>query len=258
MPYVHVNNIDLYYVDSGAGDPLIFVHGWGTSGRVWDQQARYFRDRNRVLQLDWRGNGRSEATSEGNTILQVASDIGQFIEKLNLNRVTLVGTSMGSSFVLETARQWPERLKMVVTVNGIYHLGALHTEGNNKIQSMLDALEIERIPTLMAMASSWYEGEEAEAYTFWARSQLIESSPHIVELYADHRGYDPRAFVKEIEVPIILIHGAKDATVPVDIPMEISEILNGAPLHIIEEAGHFPHHTSPVQFNRILATVLDS
>ncbi len=256
MPHISVNDTDLYYTDSGNGDPLVFLHGWGTSGRVWDQQAVYFAKRNRIIQLDWRGCGRSEARAEGNTIGQIASDVQQLLELLDLEGVTLIGTSMGASFAIETARHWPQRLRRVVTVDGPYHLGTLATEAD--IAPVIEALATNRVPTLTNMVAAWYSGQDSQAYEFWARSQVLNSSPHITGLYLDHLAYDPRPYLPGIAVPIALIHGANDPDVPVGIATEIAELLNGAPLHVIEDAGHFPHHTSPTQFNAVLESVLDS
>ncbi len=257
MPYITVNGIDLYYVDSGSSsNPLLFLHGWGTSGRVWDQQAAYFAGQNRVLQLDWRGCGRSDALHEGNTIQQIASDINEVLEELDLYNVTIIGTSMGGSFAIEVAHKWPKRLSQVITVDSPYHVGRIADE--LEINLMISSLLTNRVPTLIDMVASWYSGSGEEAYRTWAESQVLESSPHIANLYADHLRYDPRPYLPEITVPIALIHGAEDTDVPPAISAEISEILGGAPLYIIENAGHFPHHTSAKRFNEVLKMILEN
>lgn len=255
MPYLSVNNIDLYYTDSGTGDPLVFLHGWGTSGRVWDQQAAHFASRNRVIQLDWRGCGLSEAIASGNTIAQIAQDVGAVLNSLDLTRVTLIGASMGASFAIETARRYPQRLQKVVTVDGPFHMGKLVDPGT--VEPLIEAIAKNRIPALTQMVSSWYTGTNADAYEEWARIQVLNSSPHIASLYRDHLSYDPRPYLPDITVPITLIHGADDPEIPVTISAEISALLGGAQLHVINGAGHFPHHTCAVQFNRVLETVLD-
>lgn len=255
MPFVAVNDINLHYIDSGpAAAPLVFLHGWGTSGRVWDQQAAHFAPRHRVIQLDWRGCGRSDAQAHGNSIAQIASDVSEVLDQLDLEQVTLIGTSMGASFAIEAARHHPERLRSVVSVDGPFHLGTL-TDGAD-YRLLAEALSGTRVPTLMSMVSAWYSGEDAVAYEAWARSQVLESSPHIAALFLDHLAYDPRAYLRDIGVPIALIHGADDPNVPVAIASDIAALLEGAPLHVIEGAGHFPHHTSAPEFNAVLESVL--
>ena len=75
MAYVTVNGTDLYYEDHGAGQPVVFLHGWGTSGRVWGAQLPDLVQDHRVLTVDWRGCGRSSRPATGNTIANVARDI---------------------------------------------------------------------------------------------------------------------------------------------------------------------------------------
>lgn len=256
MPYININDVNLYYTDSGtAGDPIVFIHGWGTSGRVWDQQASYFAQRNRTIQLDWRGCGLSETWAYGNTIEQNASDVVELLHHLDLNNVTLVGTSMGGSFAIEAARQCPERLKALVTVDSPFHAGTFTSE--SEVLPILESLITNRVPTLMDMVSTWYACDRCEDYEFWARAQVLNSSPHIAGLYLEHLKYDPRPYLSEISVPISLIHGSEDPDVPVAIAHEIATLLN-APLHVIDGAGHFPHHSDATEFNAILASILDA
>ncbi|RLP80697.1 alpha/beta hydrolase [Mycetocola lacteus] len=256
MPFIRVNTINLHYTDAGEGPPLVFLHGWGTSGRVWDQQAVHFAARYRVIQPDWRGCGYTEARADGNTIAQIASDIVEFLEALNLDRVTLVGTSMGATFAIEAARDQPQRLRRIVAVDAPFHLGTRSPD--SAVLSLSEQLASNRIATLSRMVSSWYSGADSEAFGAWARAQVFASSPFIAALYADHREYDPRAYLRNIAVPITLIHGAEDPDVPVSIAHEIAELLGQEPPHVIEHAGHFPHHTEAVAFNAVLESILVS
>jgi non-heme chloroperoxidase len=84
MAYVKVNGTDLYYEDHGAGQPLVFLHGWGTSGRVWGAQLPDLVQDHRVITVDWRGCGRSSRPATGHTIANVARDIREFIDVLEL------------------------------------------------------------------------------------------------------------------------------------------------------------------------------
>lgn len=72
MPYLKVNGTGLYY---GAGQPVVLLHGWGTSGRVWGGQLPDLARDYQVIAVDWRGCGRSARPAEGNSIAGVARDI---------------------------------------------------------------------------------------------------------------------------------------------------------------------------------------
>jgi pimeloyl-ACP methyl ester carboxylesterase len=60
VPKQPVNDIELYYETAGQGEPLLFVHGLGSSGRDWEEQVPFFAERFRVVTADLRGHGRSE------------------------------------------------------------------------------------------------------------------------------------------------------------------------------------------------------
>lgn len=255
MPNIRVNDIEMHYADAGTGPALVFLHGWGTGGSVWDQQARYFAHSYRVVQPDLRGCGRTSAPSTGNSIRQIASDVRGLIVQLGLERVTLVGASMGASFAVEVARSWPELLELVVTVDGPFHLGTRMSDGD--IRPLLKGLSQDRIPTLTRMVDTWFTGPDRDAYGFWALKMVLESSPFIADLYVDHLGYDPRPYLSELEVPLSLIHGEMDPEVPVDIAHEVVRESPSAELRVIPGAGHFPHLTDAAEFNSTLKTIIE-
>ena len=93
----------MYYEDHGAGQPLVFLHGWGTSGRVWGAQLPDLVQDHRVITVDWRGSGRSSRPATGHTIANVARDIREFIDVLELPALVLAGSSIAGAFVIEAA-----------------------------------------------------------------------------------------------------------------------------------------------------------
>ena len=60
MPKLHVRDIDLYYEVTGQGEPILFIHGLGSSTRDWEPQVSFFFQRYRVVTFDVRGHGRSD------------------------------------------------------------------------------------------------------------------------------------------------------------------------------------------------------
>src|SRR4051794_6246381 len=76
MPYVEVEKgIQYYYEDIGQGQPIVFVHGWGMSRKVWERQVVDLSDKFRVITIDWRGCGKSDKPAHGYEISKLADDI---------------------------------------------------------------------------------------------------------------------------------------------------------------------------------------
>ena len=93
-------DIELYYEDRGAGQPVLLIHGWPLSSASWERQAAaLLASGHRVITYDRRGFGRSSQPSIGYDYDTLASDTYKLIEALDLRDVTLVGFSMGGGEV---------------------------------------------------------------------------------------------------------------------------------------------------------------
>jgi pimeloyl-ACP methyl ester carboxylesterase len=105
MPTVTVgqeNNadIEIYYEDHGAGQPVVLIHGYPLSGRAWDKQAQALLDAGyRVITYDRRGFGKSSQPAAGYDYDTFAADLSTLLEYLDLRDAVLVGHSMGSGEV---------------------------------------------------------------------------------------------------------------------------------------------------------------
>src|SRR5256884_9171278 len=105
MPYVTVgseNNtdIEIYYEDHGAGQPVVLIHGYPLNGHSWERQERALLEAGyRVIAYDRRGFGRSSQPTVGYDYDTFAADLNALLEHLDLNDVVLVGFSMGTGEV---------------------------------------------------------------------------------------------------------------------------------------------------------------
>ena len=90
----------IYYKDWGAGQPVVFSHGWPLSSDSWEDQMLFLAARGyRCIAHDRRGHGRSSQPWNGNEMDTFADDLSELIEKLNLKRAVLIGFSMGGGEV---------------------------------------------------------------------------------------------------------------------------------------------------------------
>ena len=93
-------SIDLYYEDHGSGSPVVLIHGWPLSGASWEKQtAALLAAGHRVITYDRRGFGRSSKTGVGYNYDTFAADLDKVLTTLELEKVDLVGFSMGSGEV---------------------------------------------------------------------------------------------------------------------------------------------------------------
>ncbi len=117
MPYFDNDECQLHYEEYGSGQPLILVHGLGSSTLDWEYQIPQLSKHYRVISLDVRGHGRSDKPREKYSIQGFAEDVGALIEHLKLPPVHLVGISMGGMIGFQVGVDYPTVLKSLTIVN---------------------------------------------------------------------------------------------------------------------------------------------
>ncbi len=117
MPTIRINDIDLNYDRRGEGEPLLFLHGLGSSSRDWELQTTYFSSRYQVITVDTRGHGRSEKPPGPYTIDLFARDIVELHKALELGPVHVVGLSMGGMIAFQLAVDQPSLVHSLTIVN---------------------------------------------------------------------------------------------------------------------------------------------
>ena len=107
-----VHGADLFVKDSGgAGEPVVFLHGFLFDGRQYAAQVEALREDYRCITIDFRGQGRSGPARGGFQIEQQAADVLEVLRQLEVDCVHLVGLSMGGFVAMRLAARTPERIR---------------------------------------------------------------------------------------------------------------------------------------------------
>ena len=117
MPKLRVNDIELYYEIHGQGEPLLFIHGLGSSTRDWQDQVDYFAEKRQVILLDIRGHGQSDKPPGPYSLALFAKDTAHLIEHLQLPPLAVVGLSLGGMIAFQLTVDRPDLVKQLVVVN---------------------------------------------------------------------------------------------------------------------------------------------
>jgi 3-oxoadipate enol-lactonase len=117
MPYQQISGLRVHYRDHGRGDPLVLLHGLGSSSADWAFQAAPLGDHFRLIAPDLRGSGRSDAPPGPYSIAQFAEDNWALLDGLGLERSHLMGFSLGGAVAMEMALQRPHAVARLMTIN---------------------------------------------------------------------------------------------------------------------------------------------
>jgi 3-oxoadipate enol-lactonase len=117
MPKIKADSITLYYEELGQGEPILLLHGLGSSTQDWERQLPVLAERYRVIAVDLRGHGRSDKPHGPYSIPLLAADIAAFARALDISSAHIIGISLGGMIAFQLALDAPELVKSLVIVN---------------------------------------------------------------------------------------------------------------------------------------------
>ena len=111
------DGVKLAHIDTGSGDPpLLFIHGWCCDHNYWRDQIPEFAQRHRIVAVDLRGTGDSDAPDEDSTVDRFTDDVAWLSREIGLGPV-LIGHSMGGLIALNVVRKFPHLARAAVFVD---------------------------------------------------------------------------------------------------------------------------------------------
>lgn len=119
MPSRQIYGNEIHYETAGDGEPLVLLHGLGSSARDWEAQIPVFAQGYRVIAPDFRGFGSSAKLAGSISVSNLAHDIRGLLDALSIDRCHLMGFSMGGAVAYQMALDHPERFENLVILNSI-------------------------------------------------------------------------------------------------------------------------------------------
>ena len=265
MPTATVNGVRLYYeVHGDSGEPLVLVHGYTGDITDWRHQLPEFSRTHRVLTMELRGHGRSEAPSDRSsyTVEQMASDVEALVDQVGFERYHLLGHSMGGAVVQEIALRSPQRLLSLILHDTSYRFGL-----------MADSAVEDWWKSRMALAEAGKMAELAELPPpvppppHMPAERLEETKVRLSKMSPDAfigawqglvgwQGTKARA--SAISTPTLIIYGDLDAPALIQGMTRLAEVIPNARVEVIPETAHSPQQERPELFNRALRRHLEA
>jgi pimeloyl-ACP methyl ester esterase len=266
MPFIETSaGVNIYYEEMGEGRPLVMLHGWGGSGRLWRSQQE-LADSFRLVIPDLRGHGLSSAPAEGFSVEELVSDIVTLFERLGLTDAILLAWSLGSQVALAAFPLLRERLSGLVLVGATARFTATDGYPNglpaNDIRGIGLRLQRNYKKTMGEFFRSMFAEGELTPDQEERISREILADGRLPEPKAAHAALDILAStdlrdrLRLIDCPVLLIHGSADAVCPPGAARFLVERIPDARLVELAGAGHAPPLSRPGQFNALLREFL--
>ena len=258
MPFVDTpSGVTLHYEETGSGRPVVFLHGWAMSARVWRFQQR-MDDTCRLIFLDQRGHGQS-SPAPGYSVQDYADDLAAFFERMNLEEAVLVGWSMGVQVALHAFPALRSRLAALVLVGGTPRFTEAEDYPHGKPPLEVKGMGLRLRRDHQKTMGDFFKGMFAEGELDAAQYQKIvheivmggrSPDPEAVRLSLDILStVDQRDLLPLVDRPVLLIHGELDAICPASASAYMADRLPLAALDVMNGCGHAPFMTRPEQFN---------
>jgi non-heme chloroperoxidase len=264
----------IYFKDWGAGQPIVFCHGWPLNADMWDGQMQFFASRGyRCIAHDRRGHGRSTQPWLGNEMDTYADDLATLIEALDLREATLIAHSTGGGELARyVGRHGVGRVAKVVLVSAIPpHL--LKTEANpdGLPREVFDQLRAAHLADRAQLYKDFFSGPFCGFNRPGARvSQGIIDSlwlqamqAGLTNVYDCIKALSETDFTEDLkrfeDTPTLIIHGDDDQIVPIAASaMKSSKLVKGAVLKVYEGAPHALPATHPDRLNADILAFLQA
>jgi len=267
------DGVTIYYKDWGAGQPIVFSHGWPLSADDWDTQMMFFLNQGyRVIAHDRRGHGRSTQTSDGHDMDHYADDLAALTPNLNLKNAIHVGHSTGGGEVAHyIARHGESRVAKAVLISSVPPImvktpanpGGLPKKVFDDWQAQVATNRAQFYRDVPAGPFYGFNRPGAKVHegviqNWWRQGMMGGAKAHYDGVVAfSQTDFTPD--LKKMTVPTLVMHGDDDQIVPyADAGVLTAKIVKNATLKIYKGFPHGMPTTEAETINRDLLAFFKS
>lgn len=273
MPFITVKDqTSIFYRDWGSGQPVVFCAGWALSSQMWRSQMLALTEAGmRCVAYDRRGHGRSDDPGRGYDFDTLADDLDGLLSTLDLDGACLVAHSMaGGEVIRYLSRHGSARVCRVVLLSSVAPVlvasdsnpGGL---GSGVVEMVRSAWRADFGHWIEDSAAAYFAtglpGNVVSAETVsWTMRDMQETSFQAVfDCNKAMTDADWRCEMREIAVPVLLIHGDSDASIPLETSSRLTAaLIPHGQLKVYENAGHGLYVTHKDRLARDLLSFISS
>ncbi len=253
MPKIRADNLAFYFEEVGQGEPLLLLHGLGSSCEDWELQIGPFSDHFRVIAVDMRGHGRSAKPPGPYSIPLFADDIKAILAGLQIPAAHVLGISLGGMVAFQLAVSAPEVVQSLIVVNSVPSM---------RVKTFADRWQLWRRAAIVELFGMRRMGEYLAPRLF-PKPEQVQLRQEIIARWEknDKRAYQAamRSFVgwdvmtelSDIACPTLIITADKDYW-PVADKEAYTAVIPNARLQVISDS----HHATPIDQPEIFNTVV--
>jgi len=248
----------LYYTDTGKGNAVMLVHGFGETGDAWKHQVDYLKNKYRLLVPDLPGSGKSPFIHNSDPSIDFyASALLQIQDEEEIEKLCIIGHSMGGYISLAFAEKFPLRINAL----GLFHSSSFADE-EEKVNSRKKGITFIKkhgakqflestIPNLFANPENPLKEMLIKEANHFTDEALINYYEAMISRP------DRSRIIVALAVPFLMIIGEKDKAVPFETSLKQSGLAKLSFINILRNSGHMGMWEETEKTNQILAKFLE-
>ena len=247
---------DTYIGDEGKGFPLVLVHGFLGSSKMWKPQIDFFKDHFQVITPDLPGFGKSNKAKSHNSIQSIANLLINCLEEKKIHKFYLLGHSMGGMIVQEMAKKVGDKISKLVC----YSTGP-RGEMPGRFETVDESRENLQKNGLETMArniaKTWFiKGENAKYFDVCIESVKQTSTKVVDNSLVAFKNWNGVDTLKNIKNETLIIWGDQDKSYNFEQVQTLEKNIENSKLIIFKNCAHNVHLEQPDQFNKTIRDFL--
>jgi pimeloyl-ACP methyl ester carboxylesterase len=248
MPYIVFQKKRIFYNDSGKGQPIVLLHGFTESQKIWNHFVSVLSQEFRVITVDLPGHGKSECVAEIHTMELQAEVVHAVLKKASVKKCIMTGHSMGGYVTLAYASKYPKTLKGFCIFHS--HCFADSIEDREIRSRTIELVKKDKfgfvakfIPGLFPEEVQGKFGKKIDDLVREAEKMTKEGV--IAALEGMKIRNDQTAFLASTKLPVLFILGLKDSKAPISRLWEMISLPAHSESLILRDVGHMGYIESP-------------
>lgn len=270
MPFAQAGAVRLHYEEVGTGEPIIFVHEFGSDAREWETQLRWFSREYRCIAFNARGYPPSDVPTEASAYghIHAADDIAAVINHIGVANAHVVGLSMGAYASLLFGLRYPEMARSLVIAGC----------GSGAANAHRESFKVHAEEMARGFLEKGSRDMASEIGLGATRIQLQNKDPRGWDEFVEHLGehsaegaamtlryyqkarpslYDFEDELKSLTIPVLLAVGDEDEPC-LDINLFLKRTIPSSGLWVVPRTGHAVNLEEPAAFNAAVQSFLST
>lgn len=262
MPYINIMGKNIYYKEYGSGEPIVFLNGVMMSTNSWSPFIKPLSSKYKMITVDLLDQGKSDSSESQYTIDIQAEILENFLNRLGLNKIHLVGMSYGGKIAQTFTIKYQDKVESLVLSNTDSYTTNIMKEigkGWSFAASTLDGAIISSIIFPYMYSPSYYEKnyssmqKKEKAISKEIDEKWFNRFERILNSAVNYNVYNQ---IKNIKVPTLIISSELDIITPIKYQKIIHQQIEGSRWIIIKDTGHAAMYEKSEEYISIIMDFL--